>query len=116
VALEMEIQKAIETGVPCFGKLNILYNNAGVLWRDSDFEVSRTDEATWDKVMAINFKGTAPVYKYGIPELKIFNLQSSIFKTKPPKGGSHGRRSGHTHFRIKEGSSPSADGAAFECR
>ena len=43
VAVEADIKKAIETGVSAFGKLNILYNNAGVLWRDKDLEVTRTD-------------------------------------------------------------------------
>jgi len=69
VALETDGQKTIETAVSCFGKLNILYNNAVVLWRDRDFVVTRTDKATWDKIMAINLKGTVWVCKYGVPEL-----------------------------------------------
>ena len=36
VAVEADVKKAIETGVSAFGKLDILYNNAGVLWRDKD--------------------------------------------------------------------------------
>jgi NAD(P)-dependent dehydrogenase (short-subunit alcohol dehydrogenase family) len=69
VAYEEEVKKAIRTGVEAFGRLNILYNNAGILCRDKDFEVTRTDEPTWDRVMAINLKGTVWVCKYGIPEL-----------------------------------------------
>ncbi len=69
VADEQEVRKAIGTGVKAFGKLDILCNNAGVLWRDKDVEVTRTDEITWDKVMGINLKGTVWVCKYGIPEL-----------------------------------------------
>ena len=69
VANEQEVKQAIETGVNIFGKLDILYNNAGVLWRDKDVEVTRTDESTWDQVVAINLKGTVWVCKYGIPEL-----------------------------------------------
>jgi len=69
VAVEADIKKAIETGVSVFGKLNTLYNNAGVLWRDKDLEVTRTEEATWDRVMAINIKSVVWVCKYGIPEL-----------------------------------------------
>ena len=57
------------TGVAAFGKLNILYNNAGVLWRDRDFEVTRTIEENWDRVMDINLKGYVWVSKYGVPEL-----------------------------------------------
>jgi len=84
VAIEKEVRKAIEAGVSAFGKLNILFNNAGVLWRDRDFEVTRTDEATWDRVMAINLKGVVWVCKYGIPELikqgggSIVNIGSGV--------------------------------------
>jgi NAD(P)-dependent dehydrogenase (short-subunit alcohol dehydrogenase family) len=69
VSVEAEVKEAIETGVASFGQLNILYNNAGVLWRDKDFEIVRTDEAAWDRVMDINLKGPVWVCKYGIPEL-----------------------------------------------
>jgi NAD(P)-dependent dehydrogenase (short-subunit alcohol dehydrogenase family) len=69
VAVESEVKKAVEAGVAVFGKLDILYNNAGVLWRDKDFAAVHTDEASWDRVMAINLKGAVWVCKYGIPEL-----------------------------------------------
>jgi NAD(P)-dependent dehydrogenase (short-subunit alcohol dehydrogenase family) len=69
VAVEIDVKRAIETGVSAFGKLNVLYNNAGVLNRAQDLEVTRTDENTWDRVMAINLKGAVWVCKYGIPEL-----------------------------------------------
>jgi NAD(P)-dependent dehydrogenase (short-subunit alcohol dehydrogenase family) len=69
VAMEEQVKKAVQAGVAAFGKLNILYNNAGVLWRDKDFEVTRAIEENWDRVMAINLKGPVFVCKYGIPEL-----------------------------------------------
>lgn len=69
VSVEDQVQKAVTDGVRTFGKLNILYNNAGVLWRDRDFEVTRTIEENWDRVMNINLKGAVWVCKYGIPEL-----------------------------------------------
>jgi NAD(P)-dependent dehydrogenase (short-subunit alcohol dehydrogenase family) len=69
ISSEEGVEKAIKIGVVTFGKLNILYNNAGVLWRDKDFEVTRTIEKNWDRVMAINLKGPVFVCKYGIPEL-----------------------------------------------
>ena len=69
VASEEQVKKAVQAGVAAFGKLNILYNNAGVLWRDRDFEVTRTFEENWDRVMDINLKGYVWVSKYGIPEL-----------------------------------------------
>ena len=69
VSSEQQVAAAVEAGVSAFGQLNILYNSAGVLWRDKDLEVTRTDEAVWDKVMAINLKGPVWVCKYGIPAL-----------------------------------------------
>jgi NAD(P)-dependent dehydrogenase (short-subunit alcohol dehydrogenase family) len=69
VGFEDQVKRAITDGVSFFGKLNILFNNAGVLWRDRDFEVTRTVEETWDRVMAINLKGPVFVCKHGIPEL-----------------------------------------------
>jgi len=69
IADEQQVKAAVAEGIKSFGKLNILYNNAGVLWRDRDFEVTRTNEENWDRVMAINLKGAVWVCKYGIPEM-----------------------------------------------
>jgi NAD(P)-dependent dehydrogenase (short-subunit alcohol dehydrogenase family) len=69
VGVESDVARSVEAGVSAFGGLDVLFNNAGVLWRDRDFEVTRTLEATWDRVMAINLKGPVWVCKHGIPEL-----------------------------------------------
>jgi NAD(P)-dependent dehydrogenase (short-subunit alcohol dehydrogenase family) len=69
VAVEAEVRDAVAAGVARFGALHILYNNAGVLWRDRDVSVLDTDEAVWDRVFAINVKGMVWVCKYGIPHL-----------------------------------------------
>ncbi len=69
VADERQVQEAIEGAVERFGALHILYNNAGVLWRDRDVSVLETDEAIWDRVFAINLKGMVWVCKHGVPEL-----------------------------------------------
>ncbi len=69
VGVEREVKDAIEKGLKAYERLDILFNNAGVLWRDRDLEVTRTDEAVWDRVMAINLKGAVWTCKYGIPEM-----------------------------------------------
>lgn len=69
VADERQVREAVEGAVERFGALHILYNNAGVLWRDRDLGVLETDEAVWDRVMAINLKGMVWVCKYGVPRL-----------------------------------------------
>jgi NAD(P)-dependent dehydrogenase (short-subunit alcohol dehydrogenase family) len=52
-----------------FGKLNILFNNAGIM-HHSDDDAVKTDEAIWDLTMAINAKGVFFGCKYGIPALR----------------------------------------------
>jgi len=69
VGVERDVKRMIETGVKKFGTLHILYNNAGVLWKDRDRSVTETAEPNWDRVMAINLKGPFFVTKYGIPYL-----------------------------------------------
>jgi NAD(P)-dependent dehydrogenase (short-subunit alcohol dehydrogenase family) len=69
VADEPQVRDAIDGAIREFGALHILYNNAGVLWRDRDLGVLETDEAVWDRVMAINLKGMVWVCKHGIPRL-----------------------------------------------
>jgi NAD(P)-dependent dehydrogenase (short-subunit alcohol dehydrogenase family) len=70
VALEADVQRMIAEGARKFGALHVLYNNAGVLWKDRDRSVLETDEKSWDRVMAINLKSVFWVTKYGIPHLK----------------------------------------------
>ena len=70
VALEADVKRMIEEGARRFGALHVLYNNAGVLWKDRDRSVLETDEASWDRVMAINLKSVFWVTKYGIPHLR----------------------------------------------
>jgi NAD(P)-dependent dehydrogenase (short-subunit alcohol dehydrogenase family) len=69
VADERQVRDAIEAAAGRFGALHVLYNNAGVLWRDRDLGVLETDEAVWDRVMAINLKGMVWVCKHGVPKL-----------------------------------------------
>ena len=52
-----------------FGRLNVLFNNAGIMHPKDDDAVS-TDEAVWDQTLDINAKGVFLGCKYGIPALK----------------------------------------------
>src|SRR5882672_8081024 len=70
VAVEEDVKRMVEAGVKRFGALHVLYNNAGVLWKDKDRSVLETDGAQWDRVMAINLKSVFWVTKHGIPHLK----------------------------------------------
>lgn len=70
VAIEDDVKRMVEEGVKRFGALHVLYNNAGVLWKDRDRSVLETDGAQWDRVMAINLKSVFWVTKHGIPHLQ----------------------------------------------
>jgi NAD(P)-dependent dehydrogenase (short-subunit alcohol dehydrogenase family) len=70
VAVEADVERMIADGSRHFGRLDILYNNAGVLWKDRDRSVLETDERWWDRVMAINLKSVFWVTKHGIPHLQ----------------------------------------------
>jgi len=70
VAIEDDVKRMVEEGVKRFGALHVLYNNAGVLWKDRDRSVLETDGAQWDRVMAINLKSVFWVTKHGVPYLK----------------------------------------------
>jgi NAD(P)-dependent dehydrogenase (short-subunit alcohol dehydrogenase family) len=52
-----------------FGKVNVLYNNAGVSPGDDDGVVNTSDEI-WDLVLDINVKGVARCCRAGIPYLR----------------------------------------------
>ena len=52
-----------------YGKLTVLFNNAGISHADDDDAMSTT-EAVWDLTFAINVKGVFLGCKYGIPALQ----------------------------------------------
>jgi NAD(P)-dependent dehydrogenase (short-subunit alcohol dehydrogenase family) len=69
VGVEADVERMIAAGVKRFRALHVLYNNAGVLWKDRDKSVLETKEADWDRVQAVNLKGPFFVAKHGIPHL-----------------------------------------------
>jgi NAD(P)-dependent dehydrogenase (short-subunit alcohol dehydrogenase family) len=52
-----------------FGKLNVLFNNAGIMMAKDDDAVA-TDESVWDRTLEVNAKGVFLGCKYGIPALR----------------------------------------------
>ncbi len=68
VAVAADVQRAVTEGVRAFGRLNVLYNNAGI-FPDDDTSVVDTDETVLQRVLDVNLKGVYLCCKYGIPEL-----------------------------------------------
>ena len=69
VARAEDCERMIAAAEREFGRLNILFNNAGIMHSQDDDAVS-TDEAVWDVTMNINAKGVFFGCKYGIPALR----------------------------------------------
>ncbi|HLW60271.1 MAG TPA: glucose 1-dehydrogenase [bacterium] len=68
VGREQQVRAAVRETVDRFGRLNVLYNNAGI-FPEKDGSVVDIDEAVWDQVMTVNLKGIYLCCKHGIPEL-----------------------------------------------
>src|SRR5229473_5398943 len=68
VTRDADVAVFVQTAVGHFGKLDVLYNNAGI-FDEADESVLTTTDAIWDRTMAINVKGLAFCCKHGIPEL-----------------------------------------------
>ena len=63
-----DAENMIKTAVDQYGKLDILFNNAGLGTPFSPFE--ETQEDYWDKIMEVNVKGPFLGCKYAIPVMK----------------------------------------------
>ncbi len=69
VAKPDDCARMVASAESAFAKLNVLFNNAGIMHGRDDDAVS-TDEAIWDLTMAVNAKGVFLGCKYGIPALR----------------------------------------------
>lgn len=64
-----EVENMVKTAESHFGKVNVLFNNAGIMHPKDDDAIT-TEEAIWDLTMNVNLKGVFLGCKYGIPALK----------------------------------------------
>ncbi|MEO9058453.1 MAG: SDR family NAD(P)-dependent oxidoreductase, partial [Ktedonobacteraceae bacterium] len=68
VAQEDDVKHMVNAAIEEFGRVDILYNNAGIMPGD-DTSVTETSEVTWDRVMDVNLKSTFFCAKYTIPHM-----------------------------------------------
>lgn len=69
VSQATDCKRMIAHAEATFGKLNVIFNNAGIMHSD-DGDAESTEESIWDLTMAINLKGVFFGCKYAIPALK----------------------------------------------
>ncbi len=68
VARERDVETLVRRGIEAFGRLDVLYNNAGIFPAD-DGSVVDVAEEVWDRVMAVNLKGIYLCCKHAIPDM-----------------------------------------------
>jgi NAD(P)-dependent dehydrogenase (short-subunit alcohol dehydrogenase family) len=69
VTSSADLQAAVATAEEQFGKLDVLFNNAGIMHND-DTDAIGTEEAVMDLTFAVNVKGVILGCKHGIPALR----------------------------------------------
>ena len=69
VSMDADCARMVAECERAFGKLDVLFNNAGIM-DSADDDAMSTPEAVWEKTMAINLKGVFLGCKHGIPALK----------------------------------------------
>src|SRR6266850_2021113 len=67
VTREDDWRAAVATAVQAYGKLNVLVNNAGILFRA---KIEETAVEDWDRIMAVNVKGVFLGTKHAIPAMR----------------------------------------------
>lgn len=83
VSQEADARGMIEAAVATFGRIDVLYNNAGIM-PEADHSVIDTDVETWDRVMAVNVRGVFLGCKHAIPHMaaqgsgSIINIASFV--------------------------------------
>ncbi len=69
VSRSADSEKMVRVAEETFGRLDVLFNNAGISHADDD-DATRTEEFVWDLTFAVNVKGVYLGCKYGIPALR----------------------------------------------
>lgn len=70
VVAEDQIREAITACRALWGRIDILHNNVGVSVAGGDAEVTEITEAAFDRIMAINLRGTVMACKHVLPAMR----------------------------------------------
>jgi len=80
VSKEAEVKQLVENTLKEYGKLDVMFNNAGIMHPHDD-NVLNTDEKIWDLTMDINLKGVWFGCKYAIEAFRRRETGGSIINT-----------------------------------
>jgi len=75
VAVDADAKRMVDATVQSFGRIDILFNNAGVYL---EREAEDTSEDDWNRILDTNLKGTFLVSKHAIPYMKKQGMGSIV--------------------------------------
>ena len=82
-SVEDDARRMVAYAVATSGRLDCLYNNAGIM-PEADHSVIDTDVEVWDRVMAVNVRGVYLACKHALPQMvaqgsgSIINVSSFV--------------------------------------
>ncbi|MFH1651991.1 MAG: SDR family oxidoreductase [Chloroflexota bacterium] len=77
VSRAADAARAVEAAVNSFGKIDILFSNAGIVQSKKPFEAITEEE--WDHIFAVNVKGAFLMAKHAVPFMKKARAGTIIF-------------------------------------
>jgi NAD(P)-dependent dehydrogenase (short-subunit alcohol dehydrogenase family) len=76
VSKVLDMERMVKASVDTYGKLNILYNHAGM---PGAFKLEGVSEEEWQTSIEVNAKGSFFATKYAVPEMRKIGVGSVIF-------------------------------------
>ena len=101
VTREPQVAASVDECCRLWGRLDILHNNVGISVAGGDAEVTEITEAAFDRVMAVNLRGTVMACKHAIPVMReqrsgaIVNISSIRRGRALSLGRLQGEQDGH---------------------
>jgi NAD(P)-dependent dehydrogenase (short-subunit alcohol dehydrogenase family) len=83
ISSEPDAKAMVDAAVDAYGRVDVLYNNAGIM-PEEDHSVIDTPVEAWDRVMAVNVRGVFLACKHAIPPMleqgsgSIINIASFV--------------------------------------
>jgi NAD(P)-dependent dehydrogenase (short-subunit alcohol dehydrogenase family) len=109
VTREEDVQRAVNTAVQQFGKLDIVINNAGLM--DKLTPVDELDDDLWNAVINVNVTGPMRFFRAAIPQM--LKTGGGAFVTISSLAGLYGARGGAAYTASKHGVIGLAKNVAF---
>ena len=96
VTREAEVRQMVEQVISKYGRIDILYNNAGGWQKELQDTVTEDTSEEWDRLITLNLKSTFLCSKYVIPEMikagrgSIINTSSNAGFMNSPRVAAYG--------------------------